>query len=357
MGEPLRCTQDAPDGQDVLRIWDGRHGGAGHGQLSADMRLSEFVAAYYKPVHLITHDSRPRNLEEIEQSVKYWVRFTGDPPLGAINAFDCGAFIAGIKQLPGRKYPTMANNTVRKHAGCIQTILDLCGPPDRAHRECLSLLERVPYVARPPHEEKPAEDCYSLAELVMLVENADMAHLPLKIAGRPISPGMYFRRIYSVIFNSGPRIGGIMGASWKHYHGDHLWLPPRIAAKGNVGKRIEFNDAAREAIEAMRGYDCERIFPYPIKWPSSRHSLYDQHDLIRQCLPPDRREYLAFHALRKLHTNELAAINGLACMKSLGHTTGRTTVESYTSRKVVAAAVAQLPRVSITLSQQRKLFD
>lgn len=355
MGEAVRW-QDAHQGQDALRLHDPRSA-AGYGGLTAELRLSEFVAVYYKPVHLITRDARPRHVEEIDQSVKYWVRFTADPPLGAISVWHCRDFIVGLKSLPGRKYATLANNTIRKHAGAIQTILDLCGPPDRWHRDCLGLLEQVPYVARPPREEKPAEDCYSLAELLLLLENADAATLPVKINGKPISPGMYHRCIYALIFNAGPRIGGVMGATWKHFHGDHLWLPPRVAVKGRVGKRIELNEVAREAIERMRGYDAERIFPWPRKWPSSRHSLHDQHDLIRQCLSEGRRSVLAYHALRKLHTNELAAINGLACMKSLGHTNARTTVEHYTSQKVVAAAVAQLPHVPIARSRQTKLFD
>jgi integrase len=159
------------------------------------------------------------------------------------------------------------------------------------------------------------------------------------------------------VFNTGIRITGAMTLTWRHYHGDHVWLPPRISVKGIVGKRVELNDQARACVEAMRGYHPERVFPWPESWPASRSALYDEHNLIRQCLPKARREFLAYHALRKLHNNELAAINGLACMKSLGHASGRTTVEHYTSRKVVADAVQKLPRLPVDDQRQQRLFD
>ncbi len=362
MGQPVQW-QDAPSAQDVLRVYYGPAGGpGGHGTLSAELTLSEFVAAYYRPVHLISRDARPRHLEAVAQSVKYWCRFTGDPPLGAVSVYHCRDFVVALKALPGRKYGTLANNTVRKHCGAIQAIMDLCGPPSREHREALGLLDVVPYLSRPPQEEKPAEDCYTLAELVRLIEHADLARKPTRIGARPISPGAYHRAIYALVFNTGLRIGGVMGALWNHYHpdhpsGPHLFLPPGSAAKGRRMKRIELNATAVAVIESLRGYDAERIFPWPNSWPASRHSLYDDgHRLIAQCLAPERRE-LAFHAIRKLHTNELAAINGLACMKSLGHASGRTTVEHYTSRKVVADAVARLPRLRIDQDRQLLLFE
>lgn len=354
MGEAYRW-QDAPNAQDapVLRLYE-RYDASGPGELSADLRLSEFVVLYYKPVHLITHDARPRHVEAVEESVRYWVRFTGDPPLSAIRVWDTARFVQGLKGRPGRNGAGMSNNTIRKHCGAIQAILDLCGQADRWNREAVGLLEQVPYIARPRKEDKPAEDCFTLDEYVRLVENCDAARLPLKLAGRPIAPGRYHRALLGLIFNTGLRIGGAMGATWRNYHGDWLWLPPRDVAKGFAGKRVELNAAAQAILESLRGFDCERIFAWPT-WPQSKQSLYKQLDRITACLPPDRR--FAFHGGRKLHNNQLAAINGLACMKSLGHTSGRTTVEHYTSRTVVADALAKMPALPTARQTQRRLFD
>jgi len=348
----------ADDGQEALRIYDDRRASSGgpHG-LSGALTLREFADRYYKPVHLVMADSRPKNYVSIEESVAYWVRFTGDPRLDEINIYHARDFVVGLKGLPGRKYPTMANNTVRKHCGAIQTILDLCGRSTRENRGGLGLLDDVPYIPRPPKQKPSAEGCYTLEELVRLIENADAAEQPRKIHGRPINTAVYYRRIYALIFNTGIRIGGVLASTWRNFHGDHLILPARVAVKGHEDKRVELNEQAREVIEAMRGYDAERIFPWPYQ-DTSRRNLYTRgHDLIRACLPENRRKFFAFHALRRLHNNELAGINGLACMKSLGHSSGRTTVDHYTSTKIVIDAVAKLPKVAINGDPQQRLFD
>jgi hypothetical protein len=148
-----------------------------------------------------------------------------------------------------------------------------------------------------------------------------------------------------------------MLCSWRHFHGDHLILPARIVAKGHRDQRVELNSAASAAIEAMRGFDAERIFPWPRKWPGSKGQLYEQLAAIRAAagFPPDRQ--FAFKGIRRLHTNEMVEINPHAVQKSLGHTTGRISVENYTSRKVVAAAVARLPVLRSTRDRQQRLFD
>lgn len=355
MGDPVRCVTDVQVGQDaVLRLHQPATARSAFAELSLDCTLGEFVRLYYEPVYLVLRDARPRHLEEVRQSVKYWIRFTGDPPLGAITAYHARDFVVGLKGLAGRTTPTLSTNTVRKHCAAIQAILDLCGPSDRRNREGLGLYDapaRVPFIPRPRQEEKPAEDCFTFAELVALLEHADAAVLPTHLA---CSPGEYQRRLMSAIFNGGMRIGGLMGVTWKFFHGDHLVLKARHVAKGFRSLRIECNEPLRAVIESMRGCDAERIFPWPQAWPGSRQQLHAQFRRVTACLPPARR--FGYHGLRKLHNNELAKINGLACMKSLGHTSGRTTVEHYTSRALVAEAVAKLPALPRVGERQRLLF-
>lgn len=357
MGEPIRCLE-ATNGQEPIRLYDARRASTGGPRdLSGALTLSEFVERYYKPVHLVMADARPRNLEAIDESVAYWVRFTGDPRLDEIGVFHSRDFVVGLKSLPGKKYATLANNTVRKHCAAVQAILDLCGRPSRDQREALGILDEVPYIARPPKQKPAAEGGYSLEELIRLMENADAAEQPRKIHGRPINTGDYHRRIYALIFNTGVRIGGVMTMTWSHFHGDHLILPARVAVKGHEDKRLELNDQARSVIEAMRGYHAERIFPWPYSWPGSRGNLYRRgHRLICQCLPPERRDDYAYHDLRKLHNYLLAGINNLACMKSLGHSNWGTTVDHYTPQKLVADTVAKLPPLSLNGNLQQQLF-
>jgi integrase len=247
----------------------------------------------------------------------------------------------------------MAPNTIRKHCGAVQAVLDLCGPPDRKHREGVGLLDVVPYVPRPRREATSRVDMsFTACEVQRLIDHAQLAQLPTDL---PCSAGVYLARLYVVLFNTGVRIGGAMGATWKHFETDHLTLRARVAAKGFRDLRVELNDAARAVVESMRGADSERIFPWPRTWPASRHSLYDQHALVSQCLPPARR--FGFHAFRRLHTELLDAINPAAVQMALGWTTGRTANEFYRSRKLVATSVAQLPVLRAGCGRQQRLFD
>lgn len=327
----------------------------GRGELSPEMRLSEFFADYYDPVVLLARDARPRNLEAIRESLVLWIAATGDPPLKSIDAWVCRDFVVRLKERPGRSGP-LSPNTVRKHCGAIQAMFDLVGPAGPRRREAVGLLPTAPYLQRPRKQEKPAEDCFTVEELEQLLAAADAARLPARLA---CSPGDYFRRLMLVIFNTGMRVGSLRLARWEHFRGDALLLPAHVV-KGSRGQRIELNDAARAALEAMRGCgqpggaDDAHPFPWPA-WPQSRGQLYKEFSRIRECLPADRR--FAFHAIRKLTNNELARINPLACMKVLGHSTGRTTVEHYTSRTVARDAVAQLPPLRLRRDRQRALFD
>ena len=309
------------------------------GELSLDMRLSEFCQAHYYPVYLLSRDARPRNLEEIEQSLKYWIRFTKDPPLREITAWVCRDFVVGLKSLPGRDTPTMSNNTVGKHCRAIQAMIDLCGPRTDRRRSAVGLYtaESVPYLERPPKQKRPVNKVFTFDEIERLLDNCRAATLPICL---PCSPREYMQRVYILLYNTALRIGSQMQACWSHYHGDHLLLPPGVVIKGSDWKRIELNETARNVIESMRGYDPIRIFPWPRTWDGSRKGLYDQHDLIKVCLPPERQ--FAFHAIRRLTNMELARINPKACEKALGHSAGKINNDFYTDHTIVAEALGQM---------------
>lgn len=326
------------------------------GRLSSTMRLSEIYWRHIEPVHQLARDAKPRNLEALRCSLAYWVRFTGDPPLDQIDEVEHGLrLVTGLRSLPGKRSPHLSANSVAKHVTALQAMLDLCGPRSREQREALELVERAPYLQKPRKTKKPPEDCYSLAEVELLLANCEAAWLPHRL---PVSAANYMRRVYLLAFNTAMRIQEICLVQWAHDRGTHLELPARIVAKGHEGRRVELNAAARQIVDAMRGLDAARIFPWPWSWESSRSNLYKQHDAIRACLPEHRRKFFAFHAIRKLTNNELAAINPLACQKALGHATGRVTVENYTSQQVVTAAVAQLPQPQWRHERQQRLaFD
>ncbi len=365
MSEPRKWPQDALDGQDAeptLRLWQPGQSRSAHGSLSLELTLGEIYDRYYEPVILVMRDARPRNLEATRLAVKFWRLYTGDPPLAEISAYHSRDFVVALKARAGRKYATLGNNTVRKLCGVIQAILDLCGPADRQHREAIGLYATpadVPFLPLPPKEAPSGEDGFTFDEQQLLVDHADAARLPDTL---PSSAGTYFCRLYVILYNTTMRIGGAMGATWKCYHGDHLILPARVVAKGRRAQRIELNQVAQQVIESMRGCgrsgdNGERIFPWPWAWPASRHQLHDQHSRILDAagFPADRR--FGFHGIRKLSNMSLARINAKACEKALGHAAGRTNVENYTSRQLVAESLAKLPVLRLSRQRQRVLFE
>jgi hypothetical protein len=204
----------------------------------------------------------------------------------------------------------MANNTVRKHCGEIQTILDLCGPPTRDNREGLGLLlDDVPYLARARPRKKAGRGLLLVRRARALVENAEAAlcpknRRPSHPAGQLFSPHL---RAHLLDRHADRRRDGRDLEALSHDGATpHLWLPPKVAAKGRVGKRIELNEQARAVIESMRGYDAERIFPWPRKWPARGTTSTASTISFGPACPEGRQDFLAYHALRKLHTNELA---------------------------------------------------
>jgi integrase len=330
------------------------------GGLSADMRLSDLYAAYFVPDYHAAKDSRPRTLEAVSGSLAYWIRFTGDPPIGSITREHCLQFAAGLLERPGTRNSRMGANTRRKHISAIQAMLDQCGPRDRDHRDALELIAAVPWINRPGKVKRPPEDCYTLEEIEKLLANCTAATCPPKFA---ISPGEYMRRLYLLLFNTGMRVGEACQVTWDCYGGNYLSLPARVVAKGRDGRRVALNAAARDIIESMRGVlpsnrRSERIFPWPWSWEKSRDQLYDQHKLIRACLPLHRQKYFACHSIRKLAANELCRINPMGAQKQLGHATSRMTADHYVSENAALEAANQMPQPKWQQERQSRLaFD
>lgn len=343
IGGPLRLFQ--PEPEDFA------------GEISQRMRLSEFYYQFVEPVHLAARDARAGYLEVLRTSVEYWVRFTGDPPLAAIDQYACADFVRRLKELPGRRTAIISPNTVRKHCRAVQSVLDLAGPSDRRARRNQNLLLKVPYIERPPPEEKPAEDAFTRREIELLLAATSRATRPHRL---PVSAEVYWRSLYQVLLATGLRIGSLMRLEWSFLElaeadDARLVIPARSIGKGRRGHTVPLTPWAKDAIMRLEGCDAVRIFSWPRRWPQSKSNLHDVHrDQIASCLPAHRR--FGFHGFRKAHNMELAHINPLACQKSLGHSSGRTTVEHYTSRKIVRDAVNQIEPPKWRRERQLELF-
>jgi integrase len=316
-----------------------------HG-LSAEMTLAEFYERYVKPIVLEPRGAAERNLKQFDESLRYWRTFTGDPPLQRIDEWVCAAFVAGVSRMPGRRGPRLAPNTIRKHCTQLQRLLDLAGPRSRQNRSGRGLLDDVPYLERPPQEHHEPEDVFTIEELSAWLDACRHAKRP-RIPG--LRPPVFWRSLVKFIYNVGTRIKTTILLEWSMVDGDVLRVPPRLRGrpdiyKGNTGKTFTLNEAARDALAAVRTAD-KRLFPWPLRARSIDSTLSYVQKVRRELLaltdiPPQRR--FGFHGIRRLTATELAGDNPLVAQKQLGHTAMAVTRDSYVARRVVEKSLGRL---------------
>jgi len=312
--------------------------------LSPQMTLSEFFAAFHKPAVLIPRDTKDRTLSAYEESLDYWRRFTGDPPLCEIDYVVTGHFYEGLKSLPGkRKGTTMAKNTIRKHCNAIQQMLDIAGQPERKRRQAAGLLQRVPYVERPPEQETDrGEESFTIAEIADILAACPRAkRRRFLMAPTPI----FWRAFVTFAFNVGFRIETLMAIEWTMI--DEAWIkvPPGCIKKGR-GASFYLNAATLEALQPLRAFKqhSPRIFPWP-NYSHNNHTNIREHHahLLREAgLPPER--LFGFHAYRRAHGHYLNLINPNASTMSLNHKQSETTRRSYIRKATLSESLDKMPR-------------
>lgn len=349
-----------------LRVWEPttqEEAGDGFDCLSSQMTLSAFYTAYFQPAFLVLRDSAKNNIKQYDETIGYWKRFTGDPPLCEIDYVACGDFIKGLRALPGRKREsTMANNTVRKHARTLQTVLDLTGPVDRQHRQAANLLTRVPYLERPPEDENPTEDSFTLEEIGQIIDACRFAG---KRRGLPMPTPVFWRNLYKFNFNVPLRIDTLLRIEWEMISDDGLWIKvPAKIIKRRRGAEFYLNDAARAALDELKAFKhaSPRIFPWP-NWPKCQSNFQQRHrkHIQRKAgLPPHRQ--LGFTAVRKAHFFYVARINGMAASMSGNHKQQETTRKHYIRKQLLSETLVQLPQpakpqTNANGERQQKLFD
>ncbi len=319
-------------------------------QLTPQMTLAALWQQHYKPIYLAARGVTPETLNEYQQSIDYWVRFTGDPPLESITDRDTLAFVEGLAQLRGKKIGAkMGRNTVAKHCRHVQPILDLAGPRGPHNRRGLSLLADVPFIDRPRGYKKPPEDAYTLAEAQQIVTACQVARLP-RLDGMPAPT--WWRGVFLFASYTGLRIGTLLKLDFDWIEGDWLVVPP-LGYKRSEPKRFYLNAAARQVIEAITHPVRKRVFP----WPHVKGTLYDQCAaiVVASGLPAHRR--FRFHGFRKLFATETAELNPLVAQMALGHASMRTTQEHYLASRLQVRTLDQLPKLDpLDDPRQGRLF-
>lgn len=358
-----RSWQDAPVGQEVfttttrdvtlrdeggpLRIYSDREAASQGGLLSTRMTLSEFYAAFYAPVVEVSRGNSLDTRQQNRAAVRLWQRYTGDPPLAEIDQFTCAAFVSGL--LENAKIES--RTTVAKHAAAVQKVLRYAGPPSGRDWRACSLLERVPYIERPPTEQVRCQEPFTLAELERLVTSTHLLRLPADLS---VSAATYWRALFMLLYNSGMRIQETMRLEWSDVAGHQLKIRSRTRKGGRRGHTVELTDSARQALDWLAGIDPVRVFPWPRSW-ASKSSLFKEFGRYRELLLPVQRRAIGFHGFRRLHNVELARINERACAAALGHGAA-VNARSYVSRDLVREAVSKLKQPRTSADRQLLLF-
>jgi len=340
--------------------------------LSPRMTLCEFFEAFVLR-RMQNKDLDASTIGDYGQSLKYWKRFTGDPPLEAVDQSVCDEYLARVKRLPGRRgNQVLSPMTVRKHCRNVQRCLELAGPkygPRQivaAKRGLFGLDEdgdpRDPPRLEPPDRvEDEAENVFTLHEIASWLDVCDQAIAP-RIPG--LTPGSWWRSLVIYCYNVGVRIGTALRVTYAMHRADddgRTWVhvpPKKKAIKGRRGERFYVNRSAWEAIEAIRT-DRDLVF----LWPHHRRHL----DTVRVKLltmagiPLDRQ--FGFHGVRKAFCTEMAEDNPMVAQKQAGHAGMAITRDVYCNRRMVAGSMEKLRqpkrrnRVGKDDPRQKRLFD
>ena len=310
-------------------------------ELSAEMTLPEFYRAYVFPLHREARDADPKTIALDRVAMRYWSKFTGDPPLGEIDEFVTADFVAGLKTLPGRRGKPLAKSTIAKHCIHAQFVLDRAGPRSRRMRNAARLIPEPPGIEKPKPSRsmRPPLTLKELAAWIDASANAGSPKLP------SVDPVAWWRALILTGYNTALRIDCMMRLEWSMLQPDNwLDIPAEIFKGGEHGGLFYLNSAAAEALKPLRNNGHDRIFPFR-NWPRSSSWLQEQRRRQWRIAEIDQPG-CGFHALRRSALTWLAGKNDLVARLVAGHAAGGDMLAGHyvDKKQVVSELLEQLPQ-------------
>jgi len=304
--------------------------------LSPFMGLAGFFDRWHVPIVMVGENgSAAGTIVSYRESIAWWARLTGDPPLAQIDQFAVARFLDGLRQAKYRRTPRgkefpLARHTQAKHAGQVRAVLRRAGASFDASSATADLLVKVPKISARRPKSTPKRQ-FELHDARAIVGARWSIHGPY-VPG--IQPGDWWLAFLSLKFYPGLRDGTVLALRHRmvvHRDGDDwLEIPGSIVKTEQPLTRL-LHPAAAAAVRAVRGArgPDELIVP----WPHDRRYLYARHKRLQQLagLAPDR--WLSPHAWRRTHAKQMSALGSQAALRlaqwSLDHDDERTTRESY----------------------------
>ncbi len=301
--------------QPLKVVWEGdqdeRRGVAG---LTPNVRLSEFFWFYAWPDVLEPKGDSSRTLKDYLTTLQRWRQLTGDPPIRKITERTLSKFLrllAGLTESNG--YPSMRNNTVRKHGVIIDRLIRYTGPRTRDNPTGADLLEKPPWIPLPRLEGVAPKRPLRLEEigawLHVLPEEAQP--LPKMCGADPVA---WWRALILLAYNTGWRPQTLFDFRWDWLDGQRVTVPV-AGIKGRRGRIFWLNQSAMAAIEPLREYEGGLVLNW---WnhKSGNTALRRHRERMQRVagIPA-----MPLYALRRSFATQLAAINPLAAQIAMGH--------------------------------------
>ena len=313
--------------------------------LSHSITLSQLFEERFVPLWCSGRRLDDKTLKSYRETIQWWTKLTGDPPLAAIDDFLIAKFIDELGRQPGRRGGLLAVITIRRHCRHLQKFFNFAGRKraDRYNRKNQQLLPDPPFVDLPRADKEPPNGDFTLEEIHKLYRAADVMKRP-DVPG--VRPSEWWRALLVVGYYTSLRRGSLMSLAFKDLLGDYVHSR---SAKGRKGSRVYLHPQAREHIDRIRT-ERELIFPWR-NWPKSYRNLNDHFTRLLFAARIPAWRHFKFNGLKKCHLSVLAGQEydqGIKlAQQSANHTSASITTGHYinesVSERVLRRAINSMP--------------
>jgi len=280
--------------------------------------LASFFEEVYRPCRLVGCSVNTVRL--YRNALQNSAKFLGRLPLLDDLSDD---FVAGVMTwlLDRGRAPATANSNRRR----LVALWNLA-----ARRGLVPDWPTVPRVREP--QRQPL--AWTEAELSRLF--AACSGVQGRVSGVPAA--LWWTALHWVLWQTGERIGAILGVTWDDFDGD-CWLLVRAECrKGGTEDRLyRLGSNAVDALRQIREPERRLIFPWD-RWHT--HIWWHYRRILRAAGLPTGRD-CGFHRMRKSAASHFEAAGGDA-MRMLGHSDRRVTERYLDARIVVRTHAADV---------------
>lgn len=310
--------------------------------------LSKFFDTEFRKYRLQAKNLDPKTVKSYEQTVAWWVRFTGNPPMDQIDDDMAADFIIYMMSRKGKQSGTMKVGSVIKHVRNIKTIVRFAGPR-QFYPGGRGIISTCAYFDPPKQEKKKPHKSWTIKELRQMFAAADRMTWPT-LPG--VSAPDWWRAFIAIGFYTGFRITALTSARYSQIH--DRWLTSLAEdSKGKRSQRQWLHIEALQHADIIRRPDRDVILSVPGKPSSGKRKFYEQLRVLQEHAEIPKTRKWAAHSFRQSHLTQLGVLaiganQALqAAQNSAGHANLSMTLGAYVSgdvqEMIMASQIDRLP--------------